>query len=110
MGFTPRATYRVLSFDERGRGTAGDETYNAFTFMSEPGTIDVGDVISGEPNIPDATFLEDIIIEKGRNALTERPWIISEGLGITSTNKFGEANQDPPSDRTRNPENIRRKP
>jgi hypothetical protein len=108
----PRLEFRVLSVDENGNGTAVDGVgFAEYTFTKKPGTIDVGDTLSAEIYNANPLVLEEILIEKGRNALREREEFQSQGDGITSDRALGRANEEKPSNRTRNPdENIRRKP
>jgi hypothetical protein len=111
-GITPRANFQVLTFDDKGRGTARDNVgFGEYTFRHKPGTIDAGNTISGEINSTNPLIIEDIIIETGRCAMTERREFLSKGDGITSEKEFGKANEEKPSDETRNPnKDIRRKP
>jgi hypothetical protein len=108
----PRLRFTVLSFDEKGNGTARDEEgFAEYTFTGKPGTIDAGNLLTAEIYNANPLVLEEILIEKGRNALRERKQFQSQGDGITSDRTPGRASEEKPSDRTRNPsENIRRKP
>lgn len=108
----PRLDYKVLSIDENGNGTAVDrQGFAECIFTDKLGKVGVRDILSAEIYNANPLVLEEIIIEKGLNALKERKQFQSQGDGITSDRTPGRANEEKPSDRARNPsENIRRKP